>query len=50
MLFWQLDRLAASRSGRALALVLLAVSAFSAHYGLNNPWVHPWLYTLVGGR
>jgi hypothetical protein len=44
------DRLAASRSGRALALVLLAVSAFSAHYGLNNPWVHPWLYTLVGGR
>ena len=38
----------ARRSVRAL--VLLAVSAFSAHYGLNNPWVHPWLYTLVGGR
>ncbi len=40
------DWLGKSRTGRAVALVLLAVSAFSAHYAADNPWAHPWLFTL----
>ncbi len=39
-----LDRLAHSRWGRAVALVCLAISAFSAAYPTWSPWVHPWMY------
>jgi hypothetical protein len=38
------DWLAQRRWGRGLALVLLAVSAFSAAYPVWNPWRHPWLF------
>ena len=38
------DWLAQRKWGRALAIVLLAVSAFSASYPVWNPWRHPWLY------
>jgi hypothetical protein len=41
------DRLAPSRRGRVLAYLLLAVSVFSAHYSLWNPWRMPWLYDLM---
>jgi hypothetical protein len=41
------DRLAACRWGRAFALFLLAVSAFSAFYRNWNPWRHPWMYQLL---
>jgi len=30
--------------GLAIALVLLAVSVFSAAYGNDNPWSHPWIF------
>ena len=30
--------------GRALLIVMLAVSAFSAFWGFYNPWIHPWTY------
>jgi hypothetical protein len=39
--------LAASRWSRALAYVLLALSALSAAYPAWNPWRHPWLYNLL---
>jgi hypothetical protein len=26
------------------AVMLLAISAFSAYYAANNPWSHPWLF------
>ena len=38
------DRLARSRWGMALALVLLAFSVLSASYPTWNPWVQPWIY------
>jgi hypothetical protein len=38
------DRLAPSRWGRGIALLLLAVSVFSAHYASLNPWAHSWLF------
>jgi hypothetical protein len=38
------DWLSQCKWGRALAIVLLAVSAFSASYPVWNPWRHPWLY------
>ena len=41
------DRLAAVRWGRWLAVALLAASVFSAHYQPWNPWRHPWLYDLM---
>jgi hypothetical protein len=41
------DRLAASRAGRLVGYVLLALSALSANYSLWNPWRHPWLYDLM---
>ncbi len=41
------DRLACCRPGRAIAYVLLAVSVFSVHYQLWNPWRHPWLYDFL---
>jgi hypothetical protein len=40
------DWLGQSRRGRATLLALFAISAFSAHYGADNPWTHPWLYQL----
>jgi hypothetical protein len=41
------DRLAATRSGRAIAGVLLALSVMSATYPTWNPWTHPWLYNFL---
>ncbi len=38
------DRLLRTRGGRVLALLLLAVSVFSASYSWSNPWTHPWLW------
>jgi hypothetical protein len=38
------DRLAASRIGMALAIVLLTFSVLSASYPTWNPWTHPWIY------
>lgn len=38
------DKLAASRMARGTMLVLLAVSALSAHYASLNPWSQPWLF------
>lgn len=41
------DRLAASRLGRGMALVLLALSVMSASYPTWNPWTHPWMWNLL---
>jgi hypothetical protein len=41
------DRLAHSRWGQAVALVLLAISVMSASYPTWNPWTHPWLWNLL---
>jgi hypothetical protein len=41
------DRLAASRNGRVMAAVLLALSVMSATYPTWNPWTHPWLYNFL---
>jgi hypothetical protein len=38
------DALTRSRWRQALAVALLAVSVFSAHYNSLNPWQHPWLF------
>ncbi len=38
------DKLSTSRGGKALCLVLLAISVFSASYPTWNPWTHPWIY------
>lgn len=38
------DRMAVSRWGKAIALAMLAVSIFSAHYASLNPWSQPWLF------
>jgi hypothetical protein len=38
------DQLAHSRTGRGIAYLCLAVSAFSATYPWANPWRHPWIY------
>jgi hypothetical protein len=38
------DRLAASRNGRVICLILLGVSVLSASYPTWNPWTHPWIY------
>jgi hypothetical protein len=38
------DRLARSRWGMALALVLLMFSVLSASYPAWNPWTQPWIY------
>jgi len=40
------DWLAKSRTGRGVLLAVLAASVFSAHYAADNPWAHPWLFTL----
>ena len=41
------DRLAPSRVGRGLGLVLLALSVMSASYPTWNPWTHPWLWNFM---
>jgi hypothetical protein len=41
------DYLAGRRWGRALALVLLALSIFSVSYPAWNPWRHPWIFRLM---
>jgi len=38
------DWISRTRTGRFVAIVLLAISVFSAHYGAMNPWSHPWLF------
>lgn len=38
------DLIGRSRVGRAVAVVCLGVSAFSATYPWANPWRHPWIY------
>jgi hypothetical protein len=38
------DRLGHSRWGRVVVLVLLGARVFSAFYGNDNPWSHPWIY------
>jgi hypothetical protein len=35
---------------RWAALALLAFSAISVAYPTWNPWVHPWIYTVLGYR
>jgi len=51
--FWLLtmlpvaDRLGATRAGRAVAYVLLALSVLSVAYSTRNPWRHPWLYDFM---
>jgi hypothetical protein len=45
-----LDRLHRSRAGRALALVLLALSVASMSYQQWNPWRHPWIYNWMESR
>jgi hypothetical protein len=44
------DRLGQRRGGRALCLVLLALSILSAHYWNWNPWRHPWIYNWMDSR
>lgn len=41
------DALGSRRWFRMLALVLLAVSVFSAFRPIQNPWQHPWLFQLM---
>ena len=41
------DRLATSRWGRGLALLLLALSALSVGFPTWNPWSLPWLHQLL---
>lgn len=38
------DRILHTRGGRVVALILLAVSIFSASYSWANPWTHPWIW------
>lgn len=42
-----LDRLSTCKLGRGLVYLAAAVSVFSAHYSLWNPWRHPWIYDLM---
>jgi hypothetical protein len=38
------DRVARTRRGMAIALVLLAFSVLSASYPTWNPWTQPWIF------
>jgi hypothetical protein len=38
------DWLGKTKWGQAICYCLFAISAISALYSMNNPWVHPWLY------
>ena len=40
------DWLASSKSGKFICYLLLVLSAVSALYSMNNPWIHPWLYEI----
>ena len=40
------DWLASSKTGKFLCYLLFGLSAVSALYSMNNPWVHPWLYEI----
>jgi hypothetical protein len=42
-----LDAIANSRGLRAFAVLLLALSTFSAWYPIDNPWQHPWLFQVL---
>lgn len=42
-----LDRMAGSRTGRGLALILFFFSVMSVFYPVYNPWSHPWFYHLM---
>ncbi len=44
------DRLGQGRWGRAVCLILLALSVLSAHYWDWNPWRHPWIYNWMDSR
>jgi len=39
-----LDRLAAQRWGRVVAVIFLGISVASVSYPAWNPWRHPWIY------
>jgi hypothetical protein len=41
------DRLATSRAGRGLGLILLALSVISVSYPTWNPWTQPWLWNFM---
>ena len=41
------DRLAKSRAGMALALMLLSLSVLSVSYPTWNPWTQPWIYRWI---
>ncbi len=41
------DRLGRSRAGRAVAVVLLALSAMSAVVPAGSTWHHPWIYWVL---
>ena len=41
------DRLAASKWGRRLGVIFLAISVFSVSYQLWNPWRQPWIFDLM---
>lgn len=43
------DWISRSKTGRIVAVVLLAISVFSAHYAAMNPWSHPWLFDYWSG-
>jgi hypothetical protein len=45
-----LDVLRSSRLGRALAMLLLGLSAMSMSYQQWNPWRHPWIYNWLESR
>jgi hypothetical protein len=38
------DQISRSKVGRAFAILLLAVSVFSASFPMTNPWTSPWIY------
>jgi len=42
-----LDACGQRRIFRWLASVLLAITAFSSWYAIDNPWQHPWLYRFM---
>ncbi len=44
------DRLARSRTGRVVGLVLLALSVLAMSYPAWNPWRHPYLYNWMDSR
>ena len=41
------DRLASSKGGRVLCVVLLGFSVFSVFYPAGNPWRNPWILQLM---